>query len=150
MTAVDEALDKAFPDQEEVPFEEATAVADTVPKPDLQKPPRRTRKERQAEQEQGAETFICTEDTYFYIPADDNYVMKHQGDESPKEAKVITKEEFIEGCKRISQGKPEQNPVEGAMNPPETPARDAEEPVKVVKLWNGVFSSWLYCLVLVP
>lgn len=123
MTAVDEALDKAFPDQEEVPFEEATAVADTVPKPDLQKPPRRTRKERQTEQEQGAETFICTEDTYFYIPADDNYVMKHQGDESPKEAKVITKEEFIEGCKRISQGKPEQNPVEGAMNPPETPAR---------------------------
>lgn len=123
MTAVDEALDKAFPDQEEVPFEEAAAVADAVPKPDLQKPPRRTRKERQAEQEQGAETFICTEDTYFYIPADDNYVMKHQGDESPKEAKVITKEEFIEGCKRISQGKPEQNPVEGAMNPPETPAR---------------------------
>lgn len=123
MTAVDEALDKAFPDQEEVPFEEATAVADTVPKPDLKKPPRRTRKERQEEQEQGAETFICTEDTYFYIPADDNYVMKHQGDESPKEAKVITKEEFIEGCKRISQGKPEQNPVEGAMNPPETPAR---------------------------
>lgn len=123
MTAVDEALDKDFPDQEEVPFEEAAAVADAVPKPDLQKPPRRTRKERQAEQEQGAETFICTEDTYFYIPADDNYVMKHQGDESPKEAKVITKEEFIEGCKRISHGKPEQNPVEGAMNPPETPAR---------------------------
>lgn len=123
MTAVDEALDKAFPDQEEVPFEEAAPVMDSVPKPDLQKPPRRTRKERQAEQEQGAETFICTEDTYFYIPADDNYVMKHQGDESPKEAKVITKEEFIEGCKRISQGKPEQNPVEGAMNPPETPAR---------------------------
>lgn len=123
MTAVDEALDKAFPDQEEVPFEEAAPVMDSVPKPDLQKPPRRTRKERQAEQEQGAETFICTEDTYFYIPADDNYVMKHQGDESPKEAKVITKEEFIEGCKSISQGKPEQNPVEGAMNPPETPAR---------------------------
>lgn len=123
MTAVDEALDKAFPDQEEVPFEEAAPVMDSVPKPDLQKPPRRTRKERQDEQEQGAETFICTEDTYFYIPADDNYVMKHQGDESPKEAKVITKEEFIEGCKRISQGKSEQNPVEGAMNPPETPAR---------------------------
>ena len=123
MTAVDEALDKAFPDQEEVPFEEAAPVMDSVPKPDLQKPPRRTRKERQAEQEQGAETFICTEDTYFYIPADDNYVMKHQGDESPKEAKVIAKEEFIEGCKRISQGKSEQNPVEGVMNPPETPAR---------------------------
>lgn len=121
--AVDKAIDEATGGAEEVPFDEAAAIADTVPKPDLQKPPRRTRKERQAEQEQGAETFICTEDTYFYIPTDDNYVMKHQGDESPKEAKVITKEEFIEGCKRISQVKPEQNPVEGAMNPPETPAR---------------------------
>lgn len=50
MTAVDEAIDEAFPGQEEVPFDEACEVADSVPKPDLQKPPRRTRKERVAEQ----------------------------------------------------------------------------------------------------
>ena len=51
MAAVDEAIDEAFPGQEEVPFDEACEVADSVPKPDLQKPPRRTRKERVAEQE---------------------------------------------------------------------------------------------------
>lgn len=50
MAAVDEAIDEAFPGQEEVPFDEACEVAESVPKPDLQKPPRRTRKERVAEQ----------------------------------------------------------------------------------------------------
>lgn len=120
MAAVDEAIDKATGGAEEVPFDEAAAIADTVPKPDLQKPPRRTRKERQAEQEQGAETFICTEDTCFYIPDADNYVKKHAGDESPKGGKVITEDEFNAGLKRIAQ---ENNPVEGAMNPPEPHAR---------------------------
>lgn len=120
MAAVDEAIDKATGGAEEVPFDEAAAIADTVPKPDLQKPPRRTRKERQAEQEQAAETFICTEDTCFYIPDADNYVKKHAGDESPKGGKVITEDEFNAGLKRIAQ---ENNPVEGAMNPPEPHAR---------------------------
>ena len=100
MAAVDEAIDKATGGAEEVPFDEAAAIADTVPKPDLQKPPRRTRKERQAEQEQAAETFICTEDTCFYIPDADNYVKKHAGDESPKGGKVITEDEFNAGLKR--------------------------------------------------
>lgn len=120
MAAVDEAIDKATGGAEEVPFDEAAAIADTVPKPDLQKPPRRTRKERQAEQEQAAETFICTEDTCFYIPDADNYVKKHAGDESPKGGKVITEDEFNAELKRIAQ---ENNPVEGAMNPPEPHAR---------------------------
>ena len=120
MAAVDEAIDKATGGAEEVPFDEAAAIADTVPKPDLQKPPRRTRKERQAEQEQAAETFICTEDTCFYIPDADNYVKKHAGDESPKGGEVITEDEFNAGLKRIAQ---ENNPVEGAMNPPEPHTR---------------------------
>lgn len=120
MAAVDEAIDKATGGAEEVPFDEAAAIADTVPKPDLQKPPRRTRKERQAEQEQAAETFICTKDTCFYIPDADNYVKKHAGDESPKGGKVITEDEFNAGLKRIAQ---ENNPVEGAMNPPEPHTR---------------------------
>lgn len=42
MAAVDEAIDKATGGAEEVPFDEAAAIADTVPKPDLQKPPPRT------------------------------------------------------------------------------------------------------------
>lgn len=123
MAAVDEAIDKATGGAEEVPFDEAAAIADTVPKPDLQKPPRRTRKERQAEQEQGTETFICTEDTCFYIPDADNYVKKHAGDESPKGGKVITEDEFNAGLKRIAQEN-NPNPVDGAMNPPEPHARD--------------------------
>lgn len=77
MAAVDEAIDKAFPGQEEVPFDEACEVADSVPKPDLQKPPRRTRKERVSEQAASDE-----------VPADA---------ETPAE------------------------PLEDAMNPPETP-----------------------------
>lgn len=122
MAAVDEAIDKATGGAEEVPFDEAAAIADTVPKPDLQKPPRRTRKERQAEQKQGAKTFICTEDTCFYIPDADNYVKKHAGDESPKGGKVITEDEFNAGLKRIAQEN-NPNPVDGAMNPPEPHAR---------------------------
>lgn len=118
MAAVDKAIDEATGGKEEVPFEEAVAIAETVQKPDLQKPPRRTRKERQAEQ--AVDPTICGEDTYFYIPADDNYVLKHKGDTIPENAKIITKEEFNEGVKRIAQT---ANPVEGAMNPPETPVR---------------------------
>ena len=120
MAEVDKAIDEATGGAEEVPFDEVAAIADTVPKPDLQKPPRRTRKERQAEQE--TETFICAEDTCFYIPNIDNYVKKHAGDESPKGGKVITEDEFNAGLKRIAQ---ENNPkpVEDAMNPPEIPVR---------------------------
>ena len=122
MAAVNEAIDKATGGAEEVPFEEAAAIADTVPKPDLQKPPRRTRKERQAEQEQAAETFICAEDTCFYIPDTDNYVKKPAGDESPKGGKVITEDEFNAGLKRIAQEN-NPNPADGAMNPPEPHTR---------------------------
>lgn len=43
------------------------------------------------------------EDTYFYIERDDNYVLKHAGDEAPEGGKVITKEEFHEGITRIAQ-----------------------------------------------
>lgn len=51
MADCDKALDEAFPGQEEVPFDEACAVRDTVPKPELEKVPRRTRKERTAKAE---------------------------------------------------------------------------------------------------
>ena len=138
MAAVDKAIDEAFPGQEEVPFEEASAVADTVPKPDLQKPPRRTRKERKTEQTanipDGTDNVdfanvVLTEDTYFHDLENDNYLLKHKGDAvdlvigGQVVMKQITKEEFIEGCKRIAQGTEEQNPADGAMNPPETPVR---------------------------
>lgn len=118
--AVDKAIDEATGGAEEVPFEEAAAIADTVPKPELETPPRRTRKERQAASTP-AETSVCSEDTYFYIPSDDNYVMKHKGDPIPAGGQVISKEEFGEGIKRIAQNSetPASNPAEGVMNAPE-------------------------------
>jgi transcriptional regulator of met regulon len=125
----DKALAEVAGDRESVPFEEAAEAMDKVPLPDLQKPPRRTRKERQTEQAETTEQTVCEADTYFYLEATDNYVMKHKGDAIPDGAKVISKEEFIDGCKRISQESApaapaeQDNPVDGAMNPPETPVR---------------------------
>ena len=130
MEKCEEAVDKAADGREEIPFEEASAAVDTVPKPELETPPRRTRKERQA----AASAAVCEADTYFYIEADDNYVRKHKGDAIPEGAKEITKEEFGEGVKRLSQQGnfadkfmdiPEEgeNPVDGAMNPPESGRR---------------------------
>lgn len=141
MNKCDEAVAAVAGDREEIPFDEAAAATDSVPKPDLQKPPRRTRKERKANDgttNTDSESVTLKEDTYFYIPANDNYVMKHKGDtvdlivNGEAVAKVITKEEFGKGLKRIAQaekGKTDQTddvPADAeptAMNPPETPVR---------------------------
>lgn len=121
MEKCDEAIDGIADGREEVPFDEAVAATDGIPKPELETPPRRTRKERKT----AAQQDTLAEDTYFYIEADDNYVMKHAGDIAPDGGTVITKEEFVEGCKRISQEgtKKEDNPLDGAINPPESGRR---------------------------
>ena len=111
-----DAVIEAAGDREEVPFEEAAAVMDTVPAPELEPVPRRTRRERAVTPPEPSN--ICEVDTYFYIPATDNYVKKHAGDPIPDGAQVISEQEFGEGIKRIAQ-EGQQNPVEGAMNPPE-------------------------------
>lgn len=56
-----------------------------------------------------SESVTLDADTYFYVPADDNYVMKHKGDtvdlivDGIEIMKVISKEEFGEGVKRLAQ-----------------------------------------------
>lgn len=84
-----------------------------------------------------SESVTLKADAYFYVPADDNYVMKHKGDtvdlivDGVEVMKVITREEFNAGIKRLAQ---ENNPVpadaqtpaeplDGAMNPPEQHVR---------------------------
>lgn len=126
--AVGEAIDKASGDAEEIPFDGAMEVADAVPKPELETPPRRTRKERKV----GTDPTICNEDTYFYISEDDNYVMKHKGEAIPEGGQVITKEQFGEGVKRLAQQgtKTEDNTLDGAMNPPETGRRTRRSQVQ--------------------
>ena len=120
---VDDAIDEATGGAEEVDFDTACEIADSIEKPELETPPRRTRKERQLANTTGSETVdpdVCSEDTYFYIAANDNYVMKHKGDAVPEGGQVISKEEYGEGIKRIAQG---NNAVEEAMNPPEQGTR---------------------------
>ena len=122
MAEVDKAIDEATGGAEEVPFDEASAIADKVPKPELETPPRRTRKERVAKAEQNEQPEnspnVLAQDMYFYIEATDNYVMKRKGEVAPEGGKVISKEEFGEGVKRLAQA---ENPVKDAMNPPEQP-----------------------------
>ena len=146
MAAVGDAIEQVGDGKDEVPFDEAMDAAENVPKPDLQKPPRRTRKERNAEKTEpvqdgttntDSETVILDADTYFYLPSEDNYVMKHKGDgvdlivDGVEVMKVISKEEFQAGVKRLAQ---EKNPVppdvqtpaepmDGIMNPPEQHVR---------------------------
>lgn len=135
MEKCDEAVAKAAGDREEIPFEEAVAATEGIPQPELEAPPRRTRKERQAKAEQSAESETLAEDTYFYIPVDDNYVMKHKGDVAPEGAKVITKEEFGEGVKRLAQqnNKTDNSQLDGAMNPPESGRRTRRVQAKVAE-----------------
>jgi hypothetical protein len=129
---VDEAIDKAAGDREEIPFEEAAAAVDTVEKPELETPPRRTRKERQAAEpvQDGTDntdsvTVVLEKDSYFFRPSDGNYLMKHKGDSvdlvvgGETVLKEITQEQFGAGVKAMAQGKEVPNPIEGAMNPPE-------------------------------
>ena len=131
VNATMDAVAEVAGDREEVPFDEAAKVIDAVPAPELEPVPRRTRRERAVTPPEPSN--ICEVDTYFYIPAEDNYVKKHAGDPIPDGAQVISEQEFGEGIKRIAQENQKgavsaaattgSNPVEGAMNPPEKRTR---------------------------
>lgn len=134
---INEAIDKAAGDRDEVPFDEASEAVDSVSKPELETPPRRTRGERKAaqsadrqEENVNSESVTLDADTYFYVPGEDNYIMKHKGDtvdlivDGVEVMKVISKEEFGAGVKRLAQaGNPEPDPAADTMNPPEEPVK---------------------------
>ena len=128
MDACDKAVNDIANGRKEIPFEEACAVTDKVPQPELETPPRRTRAERKSADADGttntdSESVTLDADAYFYVPADDNYVMKHKGDKvdlivgGVEVMKVISKEEFGEGVKRLAQA---GNSIDNAMNSPES------------------------------
>ena len=135
MAAVDKAVSEATGSAEEVDFDTYCAIADTVPQPEFETPPRRTRGERVAKAEQDAAndgttntdsaTVVLDHDAYFYRPSDGNHIMKHKGDSvdlivgGETVLVEITKEQFNEGVKAIAKGEEVPNPLEGAMNPPE-------------------------------
>lgn len=45
------------------------------------------------------------QDTYYFVEADQNYIMKHAGDLPLEGGKEITKEEFVKGSAEIATGK---------------------------------------------
>ena len=128
MDACDKAVNDIANGRKEIPFEEACAATDKVPQPELETPPRRTRAERKSADADGttntdSESVTLDADAYFYVPANDNYVMKHKGDKvdlivgGVEVMKVISKEEFGEGVKRLAQA---GNSIDNAMNSPES------------------------------
>lgn len=46
-----------------------------------------------------------TEDRYYFIEKDGNYIMKHAGEYPPEGGKEITKDEFVKGSAEIATGK---------------------------------------------
>ncbi len=89
MEQVDKAITEACGDREEIPFEEAAAAADTVPKPDLEKPPRRTRRERQEAEQQPEAQPENPADKFMNIPdGTDEPPLPEQGTEQTAEQKT--------------------------------------------------------------
>lgn len=122
------AIDEIAEGREEIPFDEVCAATDSVPAPELEKVPRRTRADRSKAAD--ASDDVLKEDTYFYIESEDNYVLKHKGEKAPEGGKVITSEEFGEGVKRIAtkgaysaSATTGNSTFDGSMNPPEPRTR---------------------------
>lgn len=115
MEQVDKAISEAAGDREEIPFEEAAAAADKVPKPDLEKPPRRTRRERQEEaagQQTEGENFA---DKFMDIPDGQ--------DEDP-----LPMNPPVEGGRKTRERKVRDIQPEGQAEPQETPQEAVQEP----------------------
>ena len=115
MEQVDKAVSEAAGDREEIPFEEYTAAADTVPKPDLEKPPRRTRRERQEEAEQAEKPAENPADKFMDIPDGQ--------DEEP-----LSMNPPVEGGRKPRERKTRDIQPEGQAEPQETPQESVQEP----------------------
>lgn len=98
MEEVGKAVEEAAGDREEIPFDEAAAAADTVPKPDLEKPPRRTRRERQ---EQAGETTDSHTDT----------------PDGASEGGKKTRERKVRDIQPEGQAEPQETPQEAVQEP---------------------------------
>ena len=114
MEQVDKAVSEAAGDREEIPFEEAAAAADKVPKPDLEKPPRRTRQERQEEAEQDGEA---------ENPADKFMDIPDGQDEEP-----LPMNPPVDSGRKPRERKARDIQPEGQAEPQETPQEAVQEP----------------------
>lgn len=94
---VQTAAEKIADGRDAVPFDEAVKAAEAPVQTTDAEPEKRERKSRSVEPSN-----VCQQDTYFHIKTTDNYVMVHAGDPIPADAEQVTKEQFVEGAKRIA------------------------------------------------
>lgn len=112
MEQVGKAVAAMAGDREEIPFEEAAAAADTVPKPDLEKPPRRTRRERQ---EQAEEPAGNPADKFMDIP-------------DGQDEEQLPMNPPVEDGRKTRKRKARDIQPEGQAEPQETPQEAVQEP----------------------
>lgn len=117
MEKCEEAIDKVADGRDELPFEEASEAVEGVPKPDLETPPRRTRRERQDSAQQ-EEKFS------------DNMDVPESAEESPAPAEPPRRQrrerqqtQTVTPPQEPEQPQSVPGPVDAAMNPPATGRR---------------------------
>lgn len=122
MEKCEEAVDKVADGREEVPFEEASAAVDTVPKPELETPPRRTRRERQDSAQQATQQEEKFSDKFMDVP--------ESAEESPAPAPAEPprrqrreRQQTVTPPQEPEQPQNVPGPVDAAMNPPATGRR---------------------------
>ena len=122
MEKCEEVVDKVADGREEVPFEEASAAVDTVPKPELATPPRRTRRERQDSAQQATQQEEKFSDKFMDVP--------ESAEESPAPAPAEPprrqrreRQQTVTPPQEPEQPQSVPGPVDAAMNPPATGRR---------------------------
>ena len=121
MEQVDKAITEACGDREEIPFEEAAAVAGTVPKPDLEKPPRRTRRERQEAEQQPEAQSENFADKFMNIPdGTDEPPLPEQTAEQPEQPEQKTRQRRSRDIQPAGEA-----PAEQPQQETEAPAGEA-------------------------
>ena len=113
---VQTAAEKIADGRDAVPFDEAVKAADAPAQTTDAEPEKRERKARSVEPSN-----VCQQDSYFHIISTDNYILVHAGEPIPEDSEQVTKEQFVEGAKRIAaESAP---PVPAEMTAPTTRRR---------------------------
>lgn len=122
MEKCEEAIDKVADGREEVPFEEASKAVEGVPKPELETPPRRTRRERQDSAQQTTQQEEKFSDKFMDVP--------ESAEESPAPAEQPRRQrrnrqqnQTVTPPQEPEQTQGVSGPVDAAMNPPATGRR---------------------------
>lgn len=123
MEKCEEAIDKVADGREEVPFEEASEAVEGVPKPNLETPPRRTRRERQDSAQQTAQQEEKFSDKFMDVPESAEESPAPAPTEPPRRQRR-ERQQTVTPPQEPEQTQGVPGPVDAAaMNPPATGRR---------------------------